>query len=185
MLARGPRCAELHPVGKRGDLLFFEFSLRRHLQFVAVVDGGNEAALFRLTGDDRGTSVAAGHHGIARVEAKACLLFFRTVALVAMRGQDRPNRLFEEVDAFAVGRGFSRLYCSRKEGEQAGGETRELPARNHGLGSGVVVKRRRTLAGRSFGPMRRTTSGPTPQGRLTALLYRQSKGGNSSSFTKN
>src|SRR5207245_600789 len=100
-----PRRASLHPGRENLNLGRSESLLGRHLALTLVADGLNERAVVRITGTDRRPVVAAGQHGLARIEAQARHLLLRTVARQAVLSQNGADVFLEELRLFRSWRG--------------------------------------------------------------------------------
>jgi hypothetical protein len=101
-----------------------------------VVDGKNEAAEIGFAGHDDRPKLAAFEDKLAGIETEAGLLFLRSVALVAIVGEDWTDLLFEE---FQLGsrRGSGLLGGGGREGYQNGAKERPERHRKR-IGQGGV-----------------------------------------------
>ncbi len=71
----------------------------RHLQVgIRITHGLDQATFPGLAEHKLGPAIAAGKRRGARIEPQAAFLFFATVAFEAMRGQERPDFVFEKLD---------------------------------------------------------------------------------------
>ena len=99
-IARGPGHAEGDPLPEYVNLARFELAVGGHFQAI-VTDGFDQQAFVRLSGDGGRAAVAASENGLARGESQPAFDFFdrRSVAFVAVFGQQRTHALFEELRA--------------------------------------------------------------------------------------
>ena len=90
-----------NPFGQGGDRLGRKlFIFARHgvdIFSFGVVDGKNEAAEVRFTRDDDRPKFAALEDELTGIKSEAGLLSLRSVALIAIVGEDWTNFLFEEL----------------------------------------------------------------------------------------
>ena len=92
-----PRQAQFHPLNENGDLVVAEFVVRRHLEFAALLNGGDQTALLRFPGDGGRPALAAREQRRARRELQVAFRFAFAVAFEALGGEDGPHALLEEV----------------------------------------------------------------------------------------
>ena len=96
-----PRAAHLHPGGQVGDLAVGQLVvLRGHFEVGRLLDGGDQEALIRVTGNHGRAGVAALQDGLARVQPQAAHRVFG-VALVAVLGEDGADLVVKELDLIA------------------------------------------------------------------------------------
>ena len=135
-----PRQALTHPFGQRGDRLgrkFFIFA--RHgvdIFSFGVVDGKNETAEIGFARHDDRPEFAALKDQFAGIQAEAGLLLLRSVALIAIVGEDWSDLFFEK---FQLGgrRRCGLLGSGGREGDNKG--AKERPERHRkGIGQGGV-----------------------------------------------
>ena len=95
----GPDGTLLHPGAERGDLGGTDARAFRRHTFVGIVadDGGKQASLRRLSGEEHRAVLAAFEQRGAGVHREAALLLVAGVALAAVLTQDR-HHLMGEVD---------------------------------------------------------------------------------------
>ena len=85
----------------------------RHVALVLVADRFDEQAFLGLAGHDRRAGVAPFHHRRAGIEPEAALLLVDAMTLEAVGGENRPDRLLEELDLLSR-RGRRRLRSIRR-----------------------------------------------------------------------
>src|SRR6185436_5740665 len=96
----------------------------RHLQLlVRLANGLDQQALVGIAGHDRGARRATLQDRVARIEAEAAVLLI-PVAVVTIRGQDRPDSGFEEFGGCRRLRGgLALLRLERDLNAQGRGQT--------------------------------------------------------------
>ena len=123
--------AHFHPLFEVADLVGGERAFGRHLAVaILVADGLDEAAFFRVAGDDGGAGFTAGEETVAGVEGEAAFEFLgvSAVAFVAAVDEDGADAFFEEVELLAGGFGGA--------GAGGGGDENQDQRDNSERGSG-------------------------------------------------
>ncbi len=95
-VALAPGKPHFDPGHERRQFRVGQLAIGRHLNVAVVADGGDQAALVRLAGEDHLVGFRALEHGRAGVEPQTGLLFFGSVAREAPLGEHRPHAALEE-----------------------------------------------------------------------------------------
>src|SRR5579883_2795839 len=107
------------------DLALGQFPLRRHPQLAVLLDRLDDQALAGLARDGRRPAVAPLEERCAAREAQAALRPVGAVALLALLGEDRPDRLLEELGRGGIvraGESDERTGWDAGHRQQQGGE---------------------------------------------------------------
>ncbi len=93
----GPGSAPGNPVSQGLDFAFLKRAAQRHAEHFAA-NRAQDEAFVGLSRNERRSALAARQELLARVGAQPAKLLFLPVAGVALLGQQRPDRCFEELE---------------------------------------------------------------------------------------